>query len=122
MFNLMMVAMFVFLLTALGILIYVMIQNIRQWQRNNASPVLSEPATLVAKRSDVQHHAQQNGPNQMGQSYASTLYFATFELTNGQRIEFRLKNNEFGLLAEGDQGILTYQGTRYLDFERKKAW
>lgn len=112
--------MFVFLLTALGILIYVIIQNIRQWQRNNASPVLSEPAILIAKRLDVQHHAQQTGPDQMGQSYASTFYYITFELEDGHRIEFRVKNDDYGLLAEGDHGLLTYQGTRYLDFERNK--
>jgi len=27
--------------------------------------------------------------------------------------------SEFGLLVEGDEGVLSFQGTRYLGFERK---
>lgn len=54
----------------------------------------------------------------MGTSHAQTTYFVTFELENKQRLEFRLKSKDYGLLAEGDIGTLTYQGTRYKGFTR----
>ena len=48
-----------------------------------------------------------------------TDYFVTFELENGKRLELRVKDREYGMLAEGDRGVLTYQGTRYLGFEQQ---
>lgn len=42
----------------------------------------------------------------------------TFELENGKRLELGVKDPEYGMLAEGDRGRLSYQGTRYLGFER----
>ena len=47
-----------------------------------------------------------------------THYYATFEVESGDRMEFELRGSEYGLLAEGDLGKLTFQGTRYLGFER----
>lgn len=119
MFDFIMLFMGIFILTAVGILIYTLVKNIRQWQRNNASPVQTVPAKIVSKRFDVQHFAQGGGQNQAGTSTAQTTYFVTFEFENGQRLEFRVKNKEFGLLVEGDVGTLTYQGTRYQGFARK---
>ena len=51
-------------------------------------------------------------------SSTHTRYFATFELEDGSRLELGLKDAEYGMLAEGDQGQLSFQGTRYLGFER----
>ena len=56
--------------------------------------------------------------NRMGSS-TYTRHFVTFELENGGRVELGVKDSEYGMLAEGDQGLLTYQGTRYIGFEQK---
>ncbi len=48
-----------------------------------------------------------------------TDYYLTFEVESGDRMEFEVEGEEYGLLAEGDRGILNFQGTRYLGFERK---
>ena len=37
---------------------------------------------------------------------------------SGDRMELHLSGQEYGLLIEGDRGNLTFQGTRYLGFER----
>ena len=42
----------------------------------------------------------------------------TFQLESGDRMEFQVSGIEYGMLAEGDTGELTFQGTRYLAFER----
>ena len=54
-----------------------------------------------------------------GDSSASTTYYVTFEFESGDRSEFRVSGQEYGMLADEDLGILTFQGTRYLSFERK---
>ena len=35
-------------------------------------------------------------------------------------MELRVNGREYGMIAEGDRGKLTFQGSRYLDFERKE--
>jgi hypothetical protein len=45
----------------------------------------------------------------------------TFEVESGDRMELHISAQEYGLLAEGDMGKLTFQGTRYHGFERIKS-
>ncbi|MGT2682748.1 DUF2500 family protein [Streptococcus porci] len=42
----------------------------------------------------------------------------TFEFGDGSRKEFKVPSKIFAYLAEGDLGKLTYQGTRFISFER----
>lgn len=49
----------------------------------------------------------------------STSYYVTFEVESGDRMELHVSGSEYGMLAEGDYGQLTFQGTRYLDFVRR---
>jgi len=42
----------------------------------------------------------------------------TVEVASGDRMEFQVMNTEFGLLAEGDAGMLAFQSTRYPGFTR----
>lgn len=96
-----------------AIIVVQLVRSLIGWQRNNRSPILSVPARIVSKRTEVFHHHAQNG---VGNS--STKYFATFEVESGDRMELSLSGQEYGMLAEGDLGKLKFQGTRYLDFER----
>ncbi len=91
------------------------VRGIGQWRKNNASPVLTVDATVVAKREHVSHHRHNN--DQMMDS-TSTSYHVTFEVESGDRIELNVPGSEYGLLAEGDRGRLTFQGTRYKGFAR----
>lgn len=53
----------------------------------------------------------------------STRYYVTFQVESGDRMEFSVTGLEYGMLAEGDIGKLTFQGTRYLSFERdREEW
>ena len=54
----------------------------------------------------------------MGDTSASTSYYITFEYLSGDRKEFYVPYREYGLIAEGDDGVLTFQGTRFIGFER----
>lgn len=92
-------------------------KSLMEWSKNNRSPRLTVAARVVAKRENVSvHHHHGNGA---GHTTRSTTYYATFEFDGGDRSELRLSGQEYGLLAEGDAGLLTFQGTRFVDFQRQ---
>ena len=103
----------VMFLLVFGIILFALITGIRQWNKNNHSPRLTVPATVVAKRTNVSHH---HGTNHG--VHHSTSYYVTFQVESGDRMELHMAGHEFGMLVEGDRGNLTFQGTRYLGFER----
>ena len=107
----------------LGLIIYNIVKNISTWNQNNHSEKLTVPAKIVAKRTQVSQHQQPNAGDATGAHgftvMSSTSYYITFELENGERMELSVRGPEYGMLAEGDTGALSYQGTRYLGFERK---
>jgi hypothetical protein len=93
-----------------------------EWSNNNAQPVRRVPAKIVARRTNLTVSTGSHGTNDHhhhASTSTSTDYFATFELENGERHEFELPEREAGLLIEGDDGELTFQGTRYLGFSRR---
>lgn len=97
----------------IGMFIVTAVRGVMTWNKNNASPRLTVSAQVVTKRTQVSHHHHQDS-----MSHSSTSYYATFQVESGDRMEFSVSGPEYGLLAEGDQGTLTFQGTRYLGFER----
>ena len=100
----------------IGIFVVVIVRGIGQWNKNNNSPRLTVPATVVSKRADVshRHHAGEHH-----HTHTSTSYYVTFEVESGDRMELHMSGTEYGLLIEGDKGNLSFQGTRYLGFERE---
>ena len=104
----------------IGMFIVIAVKSISQWNRNNHSPRMTVPATIVAKRTNVSHHHHHNhGGTGMHHTTHSTTYYVTFQMESGDRMELHVAGHEFGMLIEGDRGMLTFQGTRYLGFERK---
>ena len=108
----------VMFLLVFGIILFTLITGIRQWNKNNHSPRLTVPATVVSKRTNVSHHHHNHGTGHGGHMSTSTSYYVTFQVASGDRMELHMAGHEFGLLVEGDRGNLTFQGTRYLGFER----
>ena len=98
----------------LGVFLFLLVRGIREWNRNNHFPRLTVEAYIVAKRFSVSHHHSTNQAACTG----STSYYATFEVASGDRMELSISASEYGLLAEGDRGNLTFQGTRFLAFDR----
>lgn len=98
----------------IGTFIFVAVKGIGQWNKNNHSPRLTVPATVVAKRTNVSHHHHARSHH----TTHSTTYYVTFQVESGDRMELYVTGPEFGMLIEGDHGKLTFQGTRYLNFER----
>ena len=97
-------------------------RGISSWNKNNHSPRLTVSAVVVSRRTKVSHHSHTNAGD-AGDGYhttSSTWYYVTFQFASGDRMEFQVEGSEYGMLVEGDEGELTFQGTRYLGFERKR--
>lgn len=117
-FTFMPIMMFIVFGLVITFFIIAIVKGLRQWTKNTNSPILSVEAKLVAKRINVRHSSSMNTNSQMHSS-SSTHYYVTFEVESGDRLEFQVPGDEYGLLIEGDQGKLTFQGTRYKGFIRR---
>ena len=112
-FSIMQVIMLLVFVLVLGSIIVTLIRGVGEWNKNNQSPKLTVPATVVAKRSDVHRGIET--------MHTFTSYYVTFQVESGDRMEFEISDMEYGMLAEGDRGMLTFQGTRYLNFQRNES-
>ncbi len=104
----------VFLLVV-GTFIYVFVSHAKQEHKNNHSPKLTVEAKVVSKRTNFRRSTGTN--DHIGHGH--TTYYVTFEVSSGDRMELSMTGPEYGLLVEGDFGDLSFQGTRYLGFQRK---
>lgn len=112
-FSIMRIMVPVMFVLVFGIIIVTMVRGVGEWNKNNHSPKLTVPVTVVAKRSDVDRGIET--------MHTFTSYYVTFQMESGDRIEFLVSGTEYGMLAEGDSGELTFQGTRYLNFQRNES-
>lgn len=96
-----------------GFMVVCFARAISQWHKNNNSPRLTVEARVVSRR--AHHSSHMTG----GTAMASTSYYATFAFASGDRLELHLPSHDYAMLAEGDVGDLTFQGTRFLSFVRK---
>ena len=91
-----------------GFIIFSVLSSIKQGIKNNNSPLLTVPAEVASKRIHVQG------------DHSRTTYYVTFEVQSGDRMELIVDGEEYGMLVEKDLGLLSFQGTRYISFERQK--
>ena len=82
----------------------VIAKNIAQWFKNENSPRLTVPAVIVDKQRKTHHH------HSGGHHHHTHSYHVTFQVESGDRMEL--------MLLVGDRGRVSFQGTRYLGFER----
>ena len=91
---------------ALFIIGTVAVRLIKQKRNDDRSPRLDVDARVVAKRTHVSG------------DHAHTSYYVTFQVNSGDRMELHVPSYDYGMLVEGDQGKLTFQGSRFLGFTR----
>jgi hypothetical protein len=102
----------IFFIIIFGIILFTFFKGIKQWNNNNKQPKLNVDSVVVSKRTQVR-----GGGNN---SHTRTMYFVTFQVESGDRMELMVHGSEYGMLAEGDFGELIFQGTRYHDFTRRQ--
>ena len=91
----------------------VIAKNIAQWFQNENSPRLTVPARIVDMQRKTHHHHHANGHH-----HHSHTYHVTFEVESGDRMELKVSRSEYDALTVGESGNVSFQGTRYLGFER----
>ena len=91
------------------VIVVAIARGTHQNRLNRKAPRISLPATVVTKRT-----ATRGG----GETATSSVYYATFEMPDGSRAELSMRGEEFGLLVEGDRGLLTRQGAWFKGFQR----
>ena len=101
----------------LVIFIVALVRALGQWNKNNHSPKLTVPATVVSRRTNTTYHHHHGNDMNMGSTH-HTSYYATFQVESGDRMEMVVSATDYGWLAEGDRGQLTFQGSRFVGFER----
>ena len=84
-----------------------------RWAKDRLKPRRSVPARLAARRAEVRKRKTSKG------EFTTVHFCAAFETEDGERMEFSVSDDEYGRLAEGERGTLSYQGARYLGFERE---
>ena len=101
-----------------GTIIYFSIRGIHEWYQNNQSPIVTIHALVISKRMNTSVHIHDM------HHHRSTIYYITFEIQSGERLEFHVNGKEYGIIIEGDVGVLSYQRTRFLGFEhvQEKMW
>ncbi|GGH22139.1 DUF2500 domain-containing protein [Paenibacillus segetis] len=115
MFGVMNMAIPIFIVVILSIIVISVASSMKRYMSNNRQPELVVHSIIVGKRTEVSH--RYNVETSVNRS--DSKYFLTFEVDSGDRMEFSVSGEEFGQSAEGDDGQLTFQGSRYLGFERQ---
>lgn len=93
-----------------GLVLFVIVKTVGRSVANRNAPILSVDARVAGKREEA--------GGGTGETPARTRLYATFEAAGGIRMEFEVESRAYGLLAEGDEGKLTFQGTDYLSFQK----
>lgn len=108
MFTLVPIFIGIIFIVVIGGIILSIVTALKQGIRNKNSPLLTVPVEVAAKRMHVQG------------DHSHTTYYVTFEVQSGDRMEFSVQGEEYGMLVEQDLGLLSFQGTRYISFERQR--
>lgn len=74
-------------------------------------PVYSMEAVVKGKRTLIE-------PDPENAATPRTRYFITFHKRDGLRVELEVPGEDYGLAAEGDEGILVWQGDAFVVFKR----
>ncbi len=81
-------------------------------EREGRKPVYNIQAEVKGKRTLIE-------PDPENPNVPRTRYFLTFHRRDGIRVEMEVPGEDYGLAAEGDEGILVYsKGDEFIVFKR----
>ena len=103
-----------------ALFMFAVVSIVRQWMQNNNSPRLTVEALVVSKRTYTTQQPMAGDPTGAHGYHTTTDCVVTFQVESGDQLKFSVSGGEYRMLAEGDRGRLTFQGTRYLGFERQR--
>ena len=107
-----------FFTVVIGLILFTIVKGLIEAVHNMGQPVIARPARIIGRR---QATSVRGGMNHTMAS-SRTTYYLTFEFKDGHREEFPVPDRDFGLLVEGDAGVLHSQGTWFTGFDRGAGW
>ena len=112
---------FIFLIIVFVIMV-ILVNKMNRWSQNNNSPETTVEAVVSEKRDRDSLQQIPNGGDPTGaqgfQLIPEIHRYVVFTVDTGETMEFSVTEGEFRSLQKGERGRLTFQGTRYLGFER----
>ena len=96
---------FIICIAALIIMMFVFTKMLLSFGNNSSAAVESVDATVVEKKQSESH---------------VPWFRVVFEMTDGSLMEFQMQQGDFRELEKGDRGMLTYQGNRYICYQKYK--
>ena len=81
-------------------------------EKQGRKPMYNIQATVKGKRTLIEADPENPG-------VPKTRYFLTFHKRDGNRVEMEVPGEDYGLAAEGDEGVLVYEkGDAFIVFKR----
>ena len=93
----------------MGVFIVLCLDNVITWYKNNHAPIEVVHAIVCDKKRNMTLN---------GLSATLNTFYASFRLENGEVKEFPIDSVAYYGLEEGQSGELTYQGSRFLRYDR----
>ncbi len=89
------------------------------WNKNNHSPRVTEEAEVYTKRQDFSTFTHRDRNVHFGSCRTIRVrYFVVFQTQNSGAVKLKVSSDDFDMLREGEKGMLTFQGTRFLGFKK----
>lgn len=106
----------------IGLIGWIAVQYIRakrRWQQQAETPPQTCPAQVAAKQAVQGSRTVLSAvsPTSFDREQV-TDHTVTFRLESGEERTFSVEEPVFRLVAVGDQGVLSFQGDRFLGFDR----
>ena len=117
-FDLIPIFFFLMFAVMIGVILLTVVKTARERKGNDSASLRKLEARVASKRSRVGglfRSADGDRASACG-SLARSIYYVTFQLQDGGELELQVSESDYGKLKEGERGVLSAQGTRYVDF------
>ena len=91
---------------------------VAHWIKDRRSPRIVVQATISDKRIQKDYVSRLRNASPGTHLHRIITYYVIFDLETGEHIELRISKLKYAELKKGSSGKLTFQGTRYIGFER----
>lgn len=101
------------------IIVFILIKAVKknsQREKNALRPVLTVRARVKSRRLII----RPNNITALGVATDTLEGKVVFEAEDGEELEFRLIGKTYRDIFDGDEGMLTYQGSDFISFERNE--
>ena len=111
----------ILIIAAIAVIILAFFKSMKEINDNKKAPLLSVPAKVSGKRTDIIKRNQPNAGDLSGaHGYTvvmNTTYYVSFEIEDGERKEFIVDHSIYNTLLEETKGTLSFKGTKFISFE-----